>query len=53
MNKRLKVWWDGDNKYFTGTVVEYKYPLPWIQYDDGDLKKHDLLTPGVETFLVV
>jgi len=52
MNTRLKIWWDGDQKYFVGTVVDYDGSFHTVKYDDGELKKHDLLTPGVEQFIV-
>jgi len=52
LNLRVQVWWSGDAKYFAGTVVEYDGTKHSVKYDDGDLVKHDLMTPGVESFMV-
>ena len=52
LDVRVKIWWSDDAKYFAGTVVDFDGMLHAVKYDDGDLKKHDLLTPGVEEFIL-
>ena len=52
LNVRVKVWWSDDAQHFSGTIVEYDGTHHTVKYDDGDLKKHDFLTPGVENFIL-
>ena len=53
LNVRVKLWWSDDAKYFAGTVVDFDGTFHDVKYDDGELKKHDLLTPGAEKFILV
>ena len=55
---RLRVWWAGNNKYFEGTIVSFRYSeitaqlcsrdhhtihaIHTVRYDDGDLRDYDL-----------
>merc|ERR1711871_639327 len=57
---RLRVWWAGNNKYFEGTIVSFRYSeitahlclrgyhtthaIHTVRYDDGDLREYDLST---------
>lgn len=46
----IRVWWDGNRKWFQGRVIKFQTDCPWvdfvqphlIRYDDGDIRWHEL-----------
>ena len=46
----VSVWWEGDDRYFQGKVVDYSgaWQMHLVKYDDGDQKWHYLVGPESE-----
>lgn len=46
----IRVWWDGNRKWFQGRVIRFQTNCPWvdfvqphlIRYDDGEIRWHEL-----------
>ena len=40
---RVAIWWDGDDKWFSGVVKSFsRFRGHTVLYDDGELKTHKL-----------
>ena len=52
MGAKVTVWWEGDGRWFSGTVSKYcsdegkkNSCMHWIHYEDGEKKWHQLDNP--------
>jgi len=52
VGRHVRVWWAGDNVWYVGSIVSFDNVSTkhTVSYEDGDLRAHNLLEAGVETW---